>query len=124
MNKQNYRWMRRATPADVEPVKAAAHADNHEVIALSHVMTKGGEMIGAGSLAQVPLVLPWFDTQKCKARDTMYFINQAENMIAELLPNVEMFCVPFAEKSPFVPHIEQIGFVNAGKFYLTFKKVR
>jgi hypothetical protein len=121
----NRHWLRKIQPEEVHAVAAMARADQHELIAPSHVFTKDGQIVGYASIAQVPLVLPWFDTRKCKARDSLYFINACENLVAECMaPNQELICVPFAAGSPFEPHIEHLGFVNMGKVNLTLKKVK
>lgn len=119
-------WLRRVQGHEWSTIKGAAEADGHEMVAPSHVMLKDGQIVGAMSIGMVPLVLPWFDTKKCTARDSLYFINQGENLLAELMPanGQDLICVPFAEGSPFAAHIEGLEFVNAGKFHLTFKKVR
>jgi hypothetical protein len=121
----NRHWMRKICPDEVEALMAQAHTDKHEVIAPSHVFLKDKELVGYASVAQVPLVLPWFDTRKCRARDSLYFINACENLIAECMgPNQQLVCVPFVPGSPFEPHIQHLGFVNMGKVNLTFKKVK
>lgn len=119
-------WLRKIRPDEVDPLRDLAQDDQHELISPSHVFVKGGEIIGYASIAQVPLILPWFHTARCHPADSHYFINQVENLIAECMPNngQDLICVPFAPGSPFEPHIEKLGFVNAGKVALTFKKVK
>lgn len=119
-------WMRKIRVGEVGGLAKRAKADNHELVAPSHVFVKHGELVGYASIAQVPLILPWFDTRKCKAADSLYFINQVENLIAECMPanGQDFVCVPFVAGSPFEPHIESLGFVNAGKVSLAFKKVK
>lgn len=126
MSVTNQLWMRAIRVGEVGTLAQLAKADNHEVVAPSHVFTKNGETIGYASVSRVPLILPWFHTQKCNARDSLYFINQIENLVAECMPpnGQDFIAVPFVAGSPFEPHIEQLGFVNAGKVNLTFKKVR
>ncbi|HEV8492705.1 MAG TPA: hypothetical protein VGR76_10560, partial [Candidatus Angelobacter sp.] len=64
--------------------------------------------------------------KKCLARDSAYFMNQTQNLVAQIARRERqvIFCVPFAPGSPFEPHIDRLGFVNAGSVTLTFKKVR
>jgi hypothetical protein len=119
-------WMRKIRTEEIEALRDLAQDDKHEVIAPSHVFIKGGEIVGYASIAQVPMVLPWFHTTRCHPADSHYFINQVENLIAECMPNngQDLICVPFVPGSPFEPHIEKLGFVNAGKVNLAFKKVK
>lgn len=119
-------WLRKLREGEKEALAILAQRDGHELVAPSHVFVKDGEIIGYASIAQVPLVLPWFDTRFCRAADSHYFINQIENLIAECMPDngQPLVCVPFVPGSPFEPYIERLGFVNAGKVNLTFKKVK
>ena len=116
------RWLRPARAEELPALRAAALADNHEIIAPTHVFEKRGEIVGYASLGSVPLVLPWFHTKKCKAADTLYLINQLENLSAN--SGQKLVCVPFAEGSPLEPFIERLGYVRGGKFNLTFKELR
>ena len=125
LNPNKLRWLRPARGSDLEELRRLAQADNHEVIAPTHVFVKDGELAGCASVVSVPLVLPWFHTTRCKAADSLYMINQMENLVANILPvGSDLVCVPFVKGSPFEPHIERLGYVNAGAVNLTFKKVR
>lgn len=127
MNPLNqHRWLRPILPEELEALRASAEADQHAVIAPTHVFVKDGEVIGYASLAAVPLLLPWFHSEKCKAADSVYFINVMENLLASMLsPDGHgMIAVPVAAESPFQPCIEKLGYTRAGEFSLTLKKVR
>lgn len=123
---KHLRWLRPARGRDLEALHQLAREDNHEVIAPTHVFVKDGELIGCASVAAVPLMLPWFHTTKCKAADSVYMINQMENLLANIMaPNGnDLICVPVVKNSPFEPYIERLEYVNAGTVNLTFKKVR
>jgi hypothetical protein len=122
----NKLWMRKIRADELDALAALAQDDQHEPIAPSHVFLKGNEIVGYASIAQVPLILPWFHTTRCRAADSQYFINQMENLIAECMPanGQELICVPVVAGSPFQPHIADFGYVDAGKVSLAFKKVR
>lgn len=126
LTSKRLRWLRPLRGRDLEELARLAQADNHELIAPSHVFIKDGEMIGCASMATVPLVLPWFHTARCQAADSLYMINQMENLMANLLPlnGGDLVCVPFVKGSPFEPYIERLGYVNAGEVNIAFKKVR
>lgn len=122
---ENKLWLRKVRGDELAALADLAQDDKHELIAPSHAFLKGGELVGYASIAQVPLVLPWFHTTRCKPADSYYFVNQVENLVAECMgPNQDLICVPFVPGSPFEPHIGRLGFVNAGKVNLTFKKVK
>lgn len=122
----NLRWMRPIRDCEREKLAALAHSDNHALIAPTHVFVKNGELIGYASVGSVPLILPWFDTRRCKAVDSLYFINQLENLTANAMPSngQNLICVPVVENSPFTPHISRLGYVEAGMARIVFKEVR
>lgn len=123
---ENIRWLRPIRDREAEVLAPLAKADNHALIAPTHVFVKGAELIGYASVGMVPLVLPWFDTRRCKAADSLYFINQMENLVANAMPQngQDLLCVPFVETSPFAPYIAKLGYIDTGKAHVTFKKVR
>jgi hypothetical protein len=117
--------MRPVSLRDVVDLQEHAKADRHEVIAPTHVFVKRGELVGYASVGVVPLMLPWFDTKRCKAADSLYFINVMENLAAELMPPRAkgIICVPVMQGSPFEPFIGKLGYINAGQATLALKKV-
>lgn len=119
-------WMRRIQAGDQPELAELAQEDRHALIAPTHVFTKGPEMVGCVSIANVALVLPWFHSTRCKARDSVYFINQIENLAANALsPDGNgLICVPVVAASPFQQHIERLGYLAADQATIAFKKVR
>lgn len=119
-------WMRPIEEDDWKVLRELAGADNHEVIAPTHVFVKDGQIVGCASIGAVVLLLPWFHTQKCGARDSLYFINQMENLLANMMPanGPGLVCVPVVADSPFQAHIEKLGYVNAGPATVALKKVK
>lgn len=118
-------WVRPVRHEDNDVLVALANQDQHAVIAPTHVFVSRGEVVGYVSVGAVPLVLPYFHTTKCQVRDSLYFINHVENLIASLAPQgQDSICVPFVAASPFQPYIEKLGYVNTGPANITFKKVR
>jgi hypothetical protein len=119
-------WMRRVQAGDLQELHELAQQDRHEVIAPSHVFTKGADLVGYASIAQVALVLPWFHTERCQPRDSVYFINQMENLAGNILPDSGpgLICVPVVRSSPFQQHIARLGYLAADQATITFKKVR
>lgn len=118
--------MRPIDERDFAALRALAEADNHELISPTHVFLKDGEHVGCASIAAVALILPWFHTTRCLARDSVYFINQMENCAANVLPPAGsgLICVPVVETSPFQQHIAKLGYINAGPATVALKKVK
>jgi hypothetical protein len=118
-------WLRRVQPGDMQELTELAHSDQHEVIAPTHVCLKEGRLVGYASLGAVALVLPWFHTAKCTARDSLYFINQGENVMANAFAGggTGLICVPVVTRSPFQPHMERLGYLPVDQATVCFKKV-
>lgn len=123
---ENRPWLREVRPEEIETLRRLAEDDNHVLLAASHVFLKGDQPVGYASLANIPLVLPWFHTTRCKPADSLYFINQMENLLAGLIPRngQDLICVPFVAGSPFEPHMSRLGYTPLDKVTLAFKKVR
>lgn len=119
-------WMRPVRPEDMPKLRELAQADGHAVLHPTHVFLKDGEIVGCASVVNIPMVLPWFSTEKCHARDSKYFINQMENFVANCMgpEHHGVLCVPFFSASPFQKYIHKLGYTDAGQFSLTFKKVK
>lgn len=119
------RWLRPVSLQELPALQQQAEQDHHALIAPTHVFVKQNEPVGYASIASVPLVLPWFDTRKCQAADSLYFINVMENLSAGFMRSDShgLICVPVMEGSPFEPYIDKLGYVNAGRATLALKKV-
>lgn len=132
-------WLRRVRESDAAELKALAQADAHEAFRPTHVFVRvtgvtanapdgaesQEEIIGCASIASIPLLLPWFHTERCKARDSVQLINVMENLMAELMnPRQEFVCVPVAKDSPFEAVSGRLGYEDAGAFRLKFKKLK
>lgn len=123
-------WLRKARPEEADELQTLAQADGHEAVRPTHVFVRlsgdgSEEVIGCVSFASVPLVLPWFHTERCKARDSKFLIAVMENVMAEVMrPGQQFVCVPVAKGSPFEPVMDGLGYVSAGEFTLQFKRLR
>lgn len=119
------RWMRPVRPEDLAELEAAAAADNHHLVAPNYLTEKGGEIIAAVSVGNVVLAMPWFHTEKSKVADTLYTMNQFENLVAAQMPadGNRILCVPVAQNSPLNPYIERLGYRRSGAFTLAFRQL-
>jgi hypothetical protein len=97
----------------------AAAKDNHLVIAPTHVMMRGEQIIGYLSLGALPVVQAWFDSQCGHALDSLKMIEMGEAIFDT--QGVKQFAVACAEISPFMPHMERLGFKELGKTTLWVK---
>lgn len=102
-------------PKDAAEVSALAHlanADKHQIIHPSHLILKDGETAGYLSIFSAPIVLAWFSTKKCEARDSVRAIEAAEVFMRGMgRTHYLTTCDPV---SPFFPVMERLGFKNMG----------
>jgi hypothetical protein len=107
--------------ARVNAVKDAAAADNHTVIAPTHLMVKGEKLLGYLSIAGLPNVHAWFDTKHPHALDSLKMIEMGELTLRE--KNITAYSLLCAEESPFTPHLERMGFTKLGTSVLYLKRL-
>lgn len=116
-------WVRQIQPDDFPVLEAVATADNHSVVAPTHVFLKHGQVAGYASVGNVPLVITYFDPS-CRARDSLYFINQLELLVGNALPpgHHGIVAVPFGPN--FEPLMGKLGYQSGGKLNVGFKKLK
>lgn len=105
---------------DIAPLVKAANEDGHEVILPTHIIEKGGDIVGALSMNSVPTVLHWMDTEKCSVRDSLNAMNFFENFMSG--GGAQSFILPCSDKSPYISLIEKMGYAKAGSFTIFIKK--
>lgn len=86
----------------------AAAADDHTVIAPTHVMMRGEQIIGYLSLGAMPVIQSWFDSKAGHALDSLKMIEMGEAIIAS--QGAVAYQVAVSESSPFAPHMERLGY--------------
>ena len=110
-----------ALPGKLEALQAKAGADAHCVIAPTHVLMKGGEVLGYFSLGALPTVQAWFDSNHKHAADSLKMIEHGETIFRE--QGVRMYAICCAEESPFTPHMERLGFRKLGTTVVWIKNL-
>lgn len=110
-----------AYPARIAELQQLAGEDNHAVLAATHVMVKGGKVVGYLSLGALPCVHAWFDTKNKHATDSLKMIEHGETIFRE--KGVRAYTVACAETSPFTPHMERMGFEKLGVTTLWRKRI-
>lgn len=98
-----------------------AAEDNHLVIGPTHLVTRGEEIVGYGSIGGVMLVTAWVHTGKVRARDSWGLLNTAENLAAGL--GAAQIALPCAESSPFHPFLDGLGYARLGATTFNLKKL-
>ena len=88
----------------------AAAADDHTVIAPTHVMLRGEEIIGYLSLGGMPVVQSWFDSKSLHVLDSIKMIEMADAVMAS--QGVQAYQVAVSEESPFKEHMVRLGYTR------------
>lgn len=106
---------------ELELIAKAAQADDHYLIAPTHVVKKGGEIVGYWSVSGIPHVHLWHDSQKVTPRDSCILRNMMDTKISDLgYATYIMYC---EDKSPYMPHVEKLGFHTIGKTNLLTRRI-
>lgn len=103
----------------IEPIKSeemmldleeVARGDQHGVLFATHVVKKGGEIIGYCSLFSMPMVNIWMHSQKTTARDSVQGLNLLDTLARCCgKPNYLMCC---SKSSPYFNLMDRFGFAN------------
>lgn len=107
--------------AVMEELAAAAAADQHVVLGPTHVVLKGGRVVGYASVAGMPTMHVWMDRQHTNALDSVRMLEHVEVAMRER--GIRHVLLPCAEESPFTPHLERLGFRRLGPTVLYIKEV-
>ena len=102
------KFRRIADTAELEKVLSAIKADNDSLFSPSHVATRNGEIVGAASLAVLPLACAWNHTQKITAKDSMQL-----KMVYDCIMETKGFSSYFIacnKQSPYNGHMIKLGF--------------
>ena len=89
-------------------VLQSAKEDNHSNMYPTHVIERHGEIIGASSIARVPLLLLWNHTEKVSARDSMH-LKRVYDSIMETKGFPKYF-IACNENSPYNSYMKKFGY--------------
>ena len=107
--------------AFARPLNEAALADNHAVIAPTHVVLRGDKIVGYGSVGGMPMMVLWVKSGEVKARESMHLLATGEAIAASL--GMKQICVPVVPKSPFYELMPQLGYTQLGEARFNVKVV-
>lgn len=101
---------------------AAAHADNHALLAPTHAVRNGeGKIIGYVSITALPVVHVWMDSQAAGVRDSVAMLAQTEAILRDRSHGY--YVMPCQESSPFFPLLAKAGFTDLGPCHLFHRKL-
>ena len=103
--------LRPIRPHELEPLRAAAAADAHEVIDPTHVLVREGKIIGYASLQHhVSLVNCWISSQDAGPLDSLCALSAVESLVAE--HGCRGIVLPCDAKSPFYSKLARLGYTG------------
>ena len=94
--------------AERQKVYEAAKADEDGVDHVTHVWTRGGEIIGAASMAAVPVILGWHHRARMSARDSFHCFRIYESVMDQM--GFPKYWTLVNARSPYQDHMEKFGF--------------
>jgi len=104
------------------PLAYAAMTDHHQIIAPTHVVLKGEEVIGYGSLGAVPMMFAWMHSRRATPRDSFTAWRLAEAAMRQR--GIPAVCMPCEASSPFAPHLARQGYEILGTAQITMKLLK
>ena len=82
--------------------------DNHSLLNPTHVVKKNNEIIGAWSLAGVPLVTAWNKTDSVNKRDSLQIQNIVNALMSE--KNQDVYLIACDKDSNYTKFMERVGY--------------
>lgn len=96
------------TKEEIEAVLKAAREDSDGIVLPSHVVEKDGEIVGAASLAVVPVVMVWSHSKKLGPKESIILKHTYDALMEEKgLPKYIVLC---NKHSPYNPVMKSLGF--------------
>jgi hypothetical protein len=108
-------------PERLVELQANAAADNHKVVAPTHVAMKNGEVVGYLSHGAIPTVLVWFDTKKVSAGDSTQLIVKMEEIA--MSKGYPAIAVPCSESSPYFPYMPKFGYHDLAQMHMFVRQL-
>jgi len=100
------------TQEQYQALLCAAAEDHHTVVGPTHIVVKGGQVVGYGSLGAVPMLNVWVHSAHVNKFESVRLLRQAESMLAAL--GARMVILPVDENSPFRKYVTKLGYKNLG----------
>lgn len=107
------------TPDELKRLREAAKVDDHRVLLATHLVEKDGKIVGYGSINGAPIVNLWLDSKSVSAIDSVRLLRRLTDGLG--FTGARHVLMPCAEKSPFTPFMENLGFERLGPTTLYLK---
>lgn len=110
------------SPAELAAVNAAAKADDHAVLAPTHMLVIEGRVVGYVSLFSLPVVHIWTDRKQVTVRDSLASLQQVEAVACDR--GAKDIVTPCEPGSPYFPYLARVGFHEIGPVVLFAKPLK
>lgn len=94
--------------AERDAVIKAARENNDGIVLPTHLVEKNGEIIGAASLAVVPVLMIWNHSEKATPKDSMILKNVYEAVMEER--GITKYIVLCNKNSPYNGSMKSLGY--------------
>ena len=105
---------------DEKALIEAAVEDNHVALQGTHIVKKGGEIVGYISLGVMPALHFWMHTKKTSVFDSRRMMLFCEEELRRM--GARWYWLPVTSTTPFAPYIERFGFTRAKKIDRAYVK--
>lgn len=99
----------------------AAQRDGHHIMGATHLVMRGEECVGYVSIAGLPVMHTWLDSQRIHAGESLRVQDQVDALLNDRFGGSPVL-VPCPEESPFTPHMERLGYERLGPTMLYLKR--
>jgi len=97
---------------DTAALLEAAAADRHKPLHVTHVIERGGAIIGYLGINSLPLYRLWFDSRQVKASDSLRLLFLIENQYR--MSGAKLIGTIINTESPFYPVAARGGYLECG----------
>jgi len=113
--------IRITTTEQIHALNDAAAKDNHIILFPSHLVVRGNNIVGYGSVCSMPVAHIWMDKQHAKANDSVFASRQLDQEMKRL--GHKFFVTLCHENSPFYPVMDRFGYQKLHPMTLFLKQL-
>ena len=114
--------IRRMESSELQELRERAARDDHVVLAPTHVVEKGGEIVGYLSIGAIPIVNVWMDSTQMGPRDSVAVLGQLDAVMD--YAGQPAYYMPCDKGSPFYPVMDKLGFGSLMETEIFVRKAR
>jgi hypothetical protein len=121
-NNNDARLVPLTTVEQFKALQAYAAQDGHIVVCPSHLVMKGSQIVGYGSIGSVPMLNTWVHSKHVNKFESLRLLREAETMLAE--GGAKFVILPVAASSPFRKFVGKLGYTTLGDASYNIKRLK